>query len=136
VEVLNRQLANEATNLGNPGIAGPRGPGRPAVVPGLRPLDDEPPARARTMLADRRTGPEDMVPLIQETQKLLAEQQLQLATALNSVVQQAEQQRIIAAEQARMSEQLISLRKQLAKERKLQRAAAHYIASHGKHSSE
>jgi hypothetical protein len=104
-------------------------------VPELRPLD-EPPARARTMLADMRTKPEDMVPLIQETQKLLAEQQLQLATALNSVVQQAEQQRIIAAEQARVSEQLTSLRKQLAKERKLQRAAAHYIASHGKRSSE
>jgi EmrB/QacA subfamily drug resistance transporter len=135
VEVLNRQLADEATNLGNPRLAGPRGSGRPAAVPELRPLD-EPPARARTMLADMRTKPEDMVPLIQETQKLLAEQQLQLATALNSVVQQAEQQRIIAAEQARVSEQLTSLRKQLAKERKLQRAAAHYIASHGKRSSE
>jgi EmrB/QacA subfamily drug resistance transporter len=135
VEVLGRQLANEATNLGNPGLAGPRGSGRPAAAPGLRPLD-EPPARARTMLADRRMRPEDMVPLIQETQKLLAEQQLQLATALNSVVQQAEQQRIIAAEQARVSEQLTSLRRQLAKERKLQRAAAHYIASHGKHSGE
>lgn len=135
VEVLNRQLANEGASLGNPGLTGPRESVRQAAVPGLRALD-EPPARARTMLADMRTRPEDMVPLIQQTQKLLAEQQLQLATALNSVVQQAEQQRIIAEEQAKVSEQLTSLRKQLAKERKLQRAAAHYIASHGKHASE
>jgi hypothetical protein len=88
------------------------------------------------MLAEMHHKPADLVPLIQETQGLLAEQQLQLATALNAVARQAEQQRIIAQEQARVGAELKALSRQLAKERKLQSAAAHYIASHGKHRGE
>ncbi|MFE4833772.1 MDR family MFS transporter [Arthrobacter sp. NPDC056691] len=126
-EVLTRQLADDAK--------APSYPGRPRTADPVLPMN-EPPARARTMLAEMHNKPADLVPLIQETQGLLAEQQLQLATALNAVARQAEQQRIIAQEQARVGTELKALSRRLAKERKLQSAAAHYIASHGKHRGE
>ncbi|WP_353713409.1 MDR family MFS transporter [Arthrobacter sp. K5] len=125
-EVLTRQLADDAKGA----YLGRQRPAEPVL-----PMN-EPPARARTMLAEMHNKPADLVPIIQETQGLLAEQQLQLATALNAVARQAEQQRIIAQEQARVSAELKALSRQLAKERKLQSAAAHYIASHGKHRGE
>lgn len=93
-------------------------------------------ARARTLVADARSEAADVVPLLLQTQQLLAEQQLQLAEALRAVHEQTVEQREIAAEQGRISEQLTTLRRQLAKERKLQRAAADYIATHGRHMSE
>ncbi|MGN7253017.1 MFS transporter [Arthrobacter sp. SAFR-014] len=126
-EVLTRQLAGDAKSQSYASR-------QPAAEPVL-PMN-EPPARARTMLAEMHTKPADLVPLIQETQGLLAEQQLQLAAALNAVARQAEQQRIIAQEQARVSAELKALSRRLGKERKLQSAAAHYIASHGKHRGE
>jgi EmrB/QacA subfamily drug resistance transporter len=126
-EVLTRQLADDAK--------APSYPGRQRPAEPVLPMN-EPPARARTMLAEMHNKPADLVPLIQETQGLLAEQQLQLATALNAVARQAEQQRIIAEEQVRVGAELKALSRRLAKERKLQRAAAHYIASHGKHRGE
>ncbi|MFE5838404.1 MDR family MFS transporter [Arthrobacter sp. NPDC056493] len=126
-EVLTRQLADDAK--------APSYPGRPRTADPVLPMN-EPPARARTMLAEMHNKPADLVPLIQETQGLLAEQQLQLATALNAVARQAEQQRIIAQEQVRVGAELKALSRRLAKERKLQSAAAHYIASHGKHRGE
>ncbi|PNH82807.1 MFS transporter [Arthrobacter sp. AFG20] len=126
-EVLTRQLAGDAKSPSYPGR-------QPAAEPVL-PMN-EPPVRARTMLAEMHNKPADLVPLIQETQGLLAEQQLQLAAALNAVARQAEQQRIIAEEQARAGAELKALSRRLAKERKLQSAAAHYIASHGKHRGE
>ncbi|MDQ0754047.1 MFS transporter [Arthrobacter sp. B3I4] len=92
--------------------------------------------RARTLVADARANDADVLPLLLQTQRLLAEQQVQLAEALRAVQEQAAEQRAIAAEQARVSEQLTTLRRQLAKERKLQRAAADYIATHGRHRSE
>jgi hypothetical protein len=61
---------------------------------------------------------------------------VQLADALRAVHEQAAEQRAIAAEQARVAEQLTTLRRQLAKERKLQRAAADYIATQGRHRGE
>jgi hypothetical protein len=125
--VLTRQLAGDAKSPAYPGR-------QPAAEPVL-PMN-EPPVRARTMLAEMHNKPADLVPLIQETQGLLAEQQLQLAAALNAVARQAEQQRIIAQEQARVGAELTALSRRLAKERKLQSAAAHYIASHGKHRGE
>jgi EmrB/QacA subfamily drug resistance transporter len=117
---------------------------------------NEPPARARTLLAETRArsaarsgepgtpdgGADgavpaaDVVPLLQHTQRLLAEQQLRLAEALRAVQEQTDVQRAIAAEQARISAELTGMRRRLAKERKLQRAAADYIATHGKHRSE
>ncbi|WP_346959959.1 MFS transporter [uncultured Arthrobacter sp.] len=92
--------------------------------------------RARTMVAEARADDADIVPLLLQTQRLLAEQQVQLAEALRAVHEQAAEQRAIAAEQARVAEQLTTLRRQLAKERKLQRAAADYIATHGRHRGE
>ncbi|HKS03167.1 MAG TPA: MFS transporter [Arthrobacter sp.] len=126
-EVLTRQLAGDAKS--------PSYPARQRTPEPVLPMN-EPPARARTMLAEMHNRPADLLPLIQETQGLLAEQQLQLAKALNAVAAQAEQQRIIAQEQARVSEELKALSRRLAKERKLQSAAAHYLASHGKHRGE
>jgi MFS family permease len=126
-EVLNRQMADDAKS--------PSYPGRQRTSEAPLPIN-EPPARARTVLAEMHKRPADLLPLIQETQGLLAEQQLQLAKAMNAVARQAEQQRIIAQEQARVSEELKALSRRLAKERKLQSAAAHYIASHGKHRGE
>ncbi|WP_441418318.1 MFS transporter [Arthrobacter sp. YAF16] len=92
--------------------------------------------RARTMVAEARADDADVVPLLLQTQRLLAEQQVQLADALRAVHEQAAEQRAIAAEQARVAEQLTTLRRQLAKERKLQRAAADYIATQGRHRGE
>ncbi|RAM38453.1 MFS transporter [Arthrobacter globiformis] len=126
-EVLTRQLAS--------GAQSPSYPGRQRAAEPVLPMND-PPARARTMLAEMHNKPADVVPLLQETQRLLAEQQVQLAAALNAVARQAEQQRIIAQEQARVSAELKALSRRLGKERKLQSAAAHYIASHGKHRGE
>jgi EmrB/QacA subfamily drug resistance transporter len=73
-----------------------------------------------------------VVPLIQETQKLLAEQQLQLSAAMSAVHRQAEAQQAIAAEQAKAASMLRAIAKELGKERKLQKAAAHYLATGGK----
>lgn len=127
-EVLTRQLADDAKAPSY--LAGRQQTPEPVL-----PMN-EPPARARTLLAELHNKPSDLVPLIQETQGLLAEQQLQLTSALNAVARQAEQLRIIAQEQARVSDELKALSRRLAKERKLQSAAAHYIASHGKHRGE
>ena len=92
--------------------------------------------RARTLVAEARAGDADVLPLLLQTQRLLAEQQVQLADALRAVHEQAAEQRAIAAEQARVAEQLTTLRRRLAKERKLQRAAADYIATQGRHRGE
>lgn len=92
--------------------------------------------RARTLLADDRPEAADVLPVLLETQRLLAEQQLQLADALGAVYEQAAQQRAIAAEQARVAEELRALHRALAKQRKMQRAAAEYIATHGRHRTE
>jgi hypothetical protein len=87
-------------------------------------------------VADDRPEATDVVPVLLQTQQLLAEQQLQLAEALRAVYDQAAEQRAIAAEQARVAEELTVLRRQLAKQRKMQRAAADYIATHGRHRTE
>lgn len=92
--------------------------------------------RARTLVADDRTEAADVVPVMLRTQQLLAEQQLQLADALRAVHEHAAEQRAVAAEQARVAEELTVLRRQLAKQRKMQRAAADYIATHGRHRTE
>ena len=74
----------------------------------------------------------EMVPLILETQRLLAEQQLQLSTAMAAVHRQAVVQQGIAADQAKAASMLKAVAKELGKERKLQQAAAHYLAAGGK----
>jgi MFS family permease len=92
--------------------------------------------RARTLVSEGRPEAADVVPLLVQTQQLLAKQQLQLAEALRNVYEQAAEQRAVAAEQARIAEELTALRRQLAKQRKMQRSAAHYIATHGRHRGE
>ena len=92
--------------------------------------------RARTLVADDRPEPADVVPVLLQTQQLLAEQQLQLAEALRAVYEQAAEQRAIAEEQARVAKELTAVRRHLAKQRKMQRAAADYIATHGRHRTE
>ena len=92
--------------------------------------------RTRTLVAEDRPEAADVVPVMLQTQRLLAEQQLLLADALRAVHEQAAEQRAIAAEQARVAEELTALRRQLAKQRKMQRAAADYIATHGRHRTE
>jgi MFS family permease len=92
--------------------------------------------RTRTLVAEERPEAADVVPVMLQTQRLLAEQQLLLADALRAVHEQAAEQRAIAAEQARVAGELTALRRQLAKQRKMQRAAADYIATHGRHRTE
>lgn len=139
IEVLSRQRASESrfpdaarpdAGLANAGLAAA---GR-QVSNEDRATDREGArVRARTLVADARADAADVVPVLLQTQQLLAEQQHQLADALRAVYEQAAEQRSIAAEQARVSEELTVLRRQLAKERKLQRAAADYIATHVRH---
>ena len=92
--------------------------------------------QARTLVSEGRPEAADVVPLLVQTQQLLAKQQVQLAEALRTVYEQAAEQRAVATEQARIAEELTTLRRQLAKQRKIQRSAAHYIATHGRHRGE
>ncbi|MBT2596091.1 MFS transporter [Arthrobacter sp. ISL-72] len=133
IEVLSRQRAHEsrfpeAARPPRAAVSENRGDARSAE-------QDDSRLQARTMVADPRPEAADVVPLLLQTQQLLAEQQLQLAEALRAVHEQTAEQREIAAEQSRISEQLTTVRRQLAKERKLQRAAADYIATHGRHAA-
>nr|WP_309977578.1 MFS transporter [Arthrobacter oryzae] len=138
IEVLSRQRAHESR------FPDAARQDRGATREGRVHLDGDVPfadregslARSRTLVADPQSEPADVVPLLMQTQQLLAEQQLHLAEALRAVHEQTAEQREIAAEQARISGELTTLRRQLAKERKLQRAAADYIATHGRHRSE
>ncbi|MET1155019.1 MFS transporter [Arthrobacter sp.] len=143
LEVLSRERGQsrfpdaarrEADHASDPSFDPAFGPGEPGLHrtvgrEGTR-------QRARTLVADDRPEPADVVPVLLQTQQLLAEQQLQLAEALRAVSEQAAGQRAIAAEQARVAEELTALRRQLAKQRKMQRAAADYIATHGRHRNE
>ncbi|WP_209753645.1 MULTISPECIES: MFS transporter [unclassified Arthrobacter] len=138
IEVLSRQRAHESR------FPDAARQGREISGEGNGSLGGDAPAgaregyrsRARTMVAQPRPEPADVVPLLLQTQQLLAEQQLQLAEAFRAVQEQSAEQREIAAEQSRISGQLTTLRRRVAKERKLQRAAADYIATHGRHRSE
>lgn len=112
--------------------------GRPTAVAGIT-ADVEDIAREFVEVLRRQRSSEtrpgaspEVVVLIQETQKLLAEQQLQLSTAMSAVHRQAEAQQAIAAEQAKTASMLRAIAKELGKERKLQKAAAHYLATGGK----
>ncbi|MCG2624554.1 MFS transporter [Arthrobacter sp. I2-34] len=78
----------------------------------------------------------ELIAQLQVTQRLLAEQQLQLSAALNSVGQEAarqretaEQQARTAAQQAETAQQLAALEQSLGAERELQKSAAHYLAA-------
>ncbi|MFD1213065.1 MFS transporter [Arthrobacter sp. GCM10027362] len=71
----------------------------------------------------------ELMAQLQVTQRLLAEQQLQLSSALNTVAQEAARQRETAAQQAGTAQRLAALEERLATERDLQKAAARYLAA-------
>ena len=64
---------------------------------------------------------------IQVTQRLLAEQQLQLSSALAGLGEQTARQRAVAAQQAETAAQLTALGEQLAREAERQKEAAAYL---------
>ena len=92
--------------------------------------------RQRSSESGTGRGPEatsaEVVPLILETQQLLANQQVQLSEAMSAVQRQAAVQQEIAAEQAKAASMLKAVAKELGKERKLQKAAAYYLAAGSK----
>ncbi len=72
---------------------------------------------------------------LQETQHLLARQQAALGNMLLDVQEQHRSQQELAAKQAATAAELSRLQRKLLKERKIQAAAALYLAGHGKHSA-
>jgi EmrB/QacA subfamily drug resistance transporter len=72
---------------------------------------------------------------LQDTQHLLARQQVELGKLVLDIQKQLQSQREVAARQAATAAELGRLKRRLLKERKSQAAAALYIASHGKHSA-
>nr|WP_326960877.1 MULTISPECIES: MDR family MFS transporter [unclassified Arthrobacter] len=135
LEVLSRQHAeSHGPDAARPEAGVSSGPGE---SDGHRAVERESARqRSRTLVAADRPDVADVVPVLLQTQQLLAQQQLQLVAAIRAVNEQAAQQREIAAHQARTAEELTALGRQLAKQRKLQRAAADYIATHGRHRTE
>jgi EmrB/QacA subfamily drug resistance transporter len=72
---------------------------------------------------------------LQETQHLLARQQAALGNMLLDVQEQHRSQQELAAKQAATAAELSRLQRKLLKERKIQAAAALYLAGHGRHSA-
>lgn len=72
---------------------------------------------------------------LQDTQHLLARQQAELGTLVLDIQQQLRSQQEVAAGQAATAAELSRLQRKLLKERKIQAAAALYLAGHGKHSA-
>ncbi|MDQ0146946.1 MDR family MFS transporter [Pseudarthrobacter niigatensis] len=72
---------------------------------------------------------------LQDTQDLLARQQAELGTLVLDIQQQLRSQQEVAAGQAATAAELSRLQRKLLKERKIQAAAALYLAGHGKHSA-
>jgi hypothetical protein len=72
---------------------------------------------------------------LQETQHLLARQQVELGKLVLDIQEQLRSQREVAAQQAGTASELSRLKRKLLKERKTQAAAALYLAGHGRHSA-
>ncbi|HEY1158580.1 MAG TPA: MDR family MFS transporter [Arthrobacter sp.] len=72
---------------------------------------------------------------LQETQHLLARQQAALGNMLLDVQEQHRSQQELAAKQAATAAELSRVQRKLLKERKIQAAAALYLAGHGRHSA-
>jgi EmrB/QacA subfamily drug resistance transporter len=77
----------------------------------------------------------ETVQKLQDTQHLLARQQVELGKLVLDIQEQLRSQREVAAQQAATAAELSRLKRRLLKERKSQAAEALYIASHGKHSA-
>ena len=85
--------------------------------------------------ADAVASAADTLRKLQETQQLLARQQVELGGLVLDVQEQLRSQRDVAAKQAATAAELSRVQRKLLKERKLQAAAALYLAGHGKHSA-
>jgi EmrB/QacA subfamily drug resistance transporter len=72
---------------------------------------------------------------LQDTQYLLARQQVELGRLVLDMQEQLRSQREVAARQAATAAELRRLKRKLLKERKVQAAAALYLAGRGKHSA-
>lgn len=72
---------------------------------------------------------------LQDTQQLLARQQAELGGLVRDIQEQLRSQQDVAAQQAATAAELSRMQRKLLKERKVQAAAALYIAGHGKHSA-
>ncbi|MDQ0260333.1 EmrB/QacA subfamily drug resistance transporter [Sinomonas atrocyanea] len=79
---------------------------------------------------------------LQETQRILARQQAQLASLMERLADQLDEQQRLAAEQGATAKaqgetaaQLAQLQQELAAERQLQKEAALYLATRGRHSA-
>lgn len=72
---------------------------------------------------------------LQETQHLLAGQQVELGGLVLDIQEQLRSQQDVAAKQAATAAELSRLQRKLVKERKIQAAAALYLAGRGKHSA-
>lgn len=85
--------------------------------------------------ADAVASAADTLRKLQDTQHLLARQQVELGGLVLDVQEQLRSQREVAAKQAATAAELTRLQRKLMKERKIQAAAALYLAGHGKHSA-
>ncbi|MDQ0802343.1 MDR family MFS transporter [Arthrobacter sp. SLBN-112] len=85
--------------------------------------------------ADAVASAADTLRKLQDTQQLLARQQVELGGLVLDVQEQLRSQREVAAKQAATAAELSRLQRKLLKERKLQAAAALYLAGRGKHSA-
>jgi EmrB/QacA subfamily drug resistance transporter len=72
---------------------------------------------------------------LQDTQHLLARQQAELGGLVLNIQEQLRSQQEVAAKQAATAAELSRLQRKLLKERKIQAAAALYLAGHGRHSA-
>ncbi|MDT0170530.1 MDR family MFS transporter [Pseudarthrobacter sp. BRE9] len=72
---------------------------------------------------------------LQDTQHLLARQQAELGGLVLDIQEQLRSQQEVAAKQAATAADLSRLQRKLLKERKIQAAAALYLAGHGRHSA-
>jgi EmrB/QacA subfamily drug resistance transporter len=92
-------------------------------------------AAATAAAASAAATAAETVQKLQDTQHLLARQQVELGKLVLDIQEQLRSQRDVAAQQAATAAELRRLKRRLLKERKSQAAAALYIASHGKHSA-
>jgi hypothetical protein len=77
----------------------------------------------------------DTLRKLQDTQHLLARQQAELGGLVLDIQEQLKSQRELAARQEATAAELRRVQRKLMKERKLQAAAALYLAGRGKHSA-
>jgi len=118
-DVLNGQSGNRADGLSRlPGATEGSGRAQGSRQSVLSPSAQKAEAEAALQLAAQ----------IQVTQQLLAEQQLQLSSALVGLGEQTARQRAVAAQQAETAAQLSALGEQLAREAERQKEAAAYLA--------